>query len=324
MFILVISNTFVSSIPGITVAGENPELIKYTPVADAEFLFYSRPLSIDAIPVTPEGHPTPGVITKASKILSNFPLIVVRSGTLLAPKIPFVNITETPGNNIAEKTALPAIEKVLEASEIFGQELSNLIGEVFIGESVPGGTTTAQAVLTSLGYDSNVSSASKENPLKLKKEIVRKALERVGKNIPYDWYEALKEFGDPMMAFIMGFSHGYKGKIYLAGGTQMLAVAALLKETGVKPEKILTTKYVLNDKTATFEKTAKEIGINFYAANLNFSRSKYQGLRDYERGVVKEGVGAGGSVFISESKGIGADLIVKKVEEIYGSLIGKK
>ncbi|MDP8011816.1 MAG: nicotinate mononucleotide-dependent phosphoribosyltransferase CobT [Thermoplasmata archaeon] len=322
MFILVISNTDVASIPGITVAGKEQDLIKYTPIADAEFLFYGRPKSIDAIPVTPEGHPTPGIITKASKILANFPLLVVRSGTLIEPKIPFVNITNIPGNNIAEKTALPYLEKILENSELFGHEMS-FLNEIYIGESVPGGTTTAQAVLTGLGYESTVSSASQINPIDLKMKIVKKAIDRIGiKNL--DWYTSLKELGDPMMAFIVGFSHGYSGKIFLAGGTQMLAVAALMKESGKMPEKILTTKYVINDKSATFEKTAKEIGIDYYKANLDFSKSKYNGLKDYEKGIVKEGVGAGGSIYIAEKKGINVNEIIQKVEEIYGNITGKK
>ncbi|MGC8860035.1 MAG: TIGR00303 family protein [Aciduliprofundum sp.] len=324
MFLLTISNTEVASIPGITVAGGNPELIKYTPVADAEFLFYSKPISIDAIPVTPEGHPTPAIITKASKILAGFPIIVVRSGTIVEPRLPFINITDKQGRNIVERTALPHIEEVLERSEILGGQLSDVSDEVYIAESVPGGTTTAQAVLTSLGYESIVSSASSNNPILLKMEIVNKAIKRYGRSIPLDWYEALREFGDPMMAFAIGFSHGYSGRIYLAGGTQMLAVAALMKETGRKPESILTTKYVVNDRTATFEKTARDIGVNFYSAMLDFSESRYSGLRDYERGMVKEGVGAGASVYIAEERGIGIRSIVEKVEEIYENITSKK
>ena len=323
MFILVISNTEVATIPGITVAGKTPELIKYTPIADAEFLFYSKPLSIDAIPVTPAGHPTPGIITKASRLLTNFPIIVVRSGTILKPKIPYVEISDIPGNNILEKQAIPNLNSVLERSEIFGQGISDDFSEIYIGESIPGGTTTAQAILNARGYDSKVSSASNENPIDLKMKVVNKALERVGRK-SIDWYVALKELGDPMMAFIVGFSQGFKGKIYLAGGTQMLAVAALLKELGRKPEKILTTKYVVNDKTATFVKTSRDIGVEYYSADLDLSNSKYNGLKDYENGIVKEGVGAGGSVYIAEKYGINVSDIVKKVEEIYGNLIGKK
>jgi NaMN:DMB phosphoribosyltransferase len=44
--------------------------------------------------------------------------------------------------------------------------------------------------------------------------------------------------------------------------------------------------------------------------NLDFSRSPYEGLRYYERGYVKEGVGAGGTALIAHL------LTGKSVEEI--------
>ena len=50
MFILTIGNTAVSRIKGITAAGGNEELIKFTPPADAEYLFYDRPRCINSIP----------------------------------------------------------------------------------------------------------------------------------------------------------------------------------------------------------------------------------------------------------------------------------
>jgi len=321
MFILVISNTEVANIKGLTIAGESPELVKFTPVADAEFLFYNKPITIDAIPVTPEGHPTPAIITKASKILSKFPVLVVRSGTEIPPYVPHSNIYDKPGLNIVERTALPELEKILEKSEVLGKELS-FVNEVYIGESIPGGTTTAMAILNSLGYDSIVSSAGPNNPVELKRKVVSMAFQR--EKPRDDWYHNLKEYGDPMMAFVVGFSQGFNGKIYLAGGTQMLAVAALLKESGIKPEKILTTKYIVNDKSSTFVKTAREIGIEYYSANLDFSNSRFRGLRDYENGYVKEGVGAGGSVYLAQKAGFSPQDVSKKVEEIYENITGKK
>ncbi|MGC9122794.1 MAG: nicotinate mononucleotide-dependent phosphoribosyltransferase CobT [Thermoplasmata archaeon] len=321
MFILVISNTLVAQIPGITEAGANIELIKYTPVADAEFLFYSKPISIDAIPVTPEGHPTPAIITKAVKNILNFPIIVVRSGTILYPKIPHIFIHERPGENIMENDGLPHIDEILERSELLGMEFSDLFDNVYIAESVPGGTTTSLAVLNSLGYEASVSSSMKNNPINLKRKIVENSLKRKKAN---SWYESLKYFGDPMMAFIVGFSQGFKKEVYLFGGTQMLAAAALMKETGKMPRKIVTTRYVIEDKTATFSSTAKDIGVEYYASYLDFSDSKHFGLRDYESGMVKEGVGAGGSVYLAEKAGIKWEDIKNKIEEIYENIIKKR
>ena len=46
LFSFVISYSETCEIPGITFAGSNPELIKYTPPADAEFLHYGFVKSI--------------------------------------------------------------------------------------------------------------------------------------------------------------------------------------------------------------------------------------------------------------------------------------
>jgi NaMN:DMB phosphoribosyltransferase len=60
--------------------------------------------------------------------------------------------------------------------------------------------------------------------------------------------------------------------------------------------------------------------IPILAANLNFSQMKHNGLKAYEEGVVKEGVGAGGSVIASilSTKGtITIRQIQQKIEDDY-------
>ena len=49
LFALTISHTETCTIPGITIAGATPELAKYTPAADAEFLRYGKCKSIAEI-----------------------------------------------------------------------------------------------------------------------------------------------------------------------------------------------------------------------------------------------------------------------------------
>ncbi len=316
LFLLVISNTNVAEIPGITVAGENPEIIKYTPPADAEYLFYDRPLCISSVPVTPAGHPTPGIITKAVKELVNMPVLVVRAGSIIAPNLPYIHITDLPGENIVNDTAIKDLDTIMNNAKILARQVDE--SEIMIAESIPGGTTTAQAILTALGYDAQVSSADIENPISLKKEIVKKALSRL--KAPITWKTALKELGDPMMAFVNGFVPEFEGSVYLAGGTQMLAVSALLKEQGIKVKKITTTRYITEDRSSSFKKTADEIGADYYAAPLNFSGSKYKGLRDYESGMVKEGVGAGGAVYLAEKNGVSINKITERVEQLYSKL----
>ena len=75
----------------------------------------------------------------------------------------------------------------------------------------------------------------------------------------------------------------------------MAAVAAVLRHLGEdRPLTVATTKYVVQDPSSHFLEMARDLEVEPYAAPLDFSRSPFPGLADYERGFVKEGVGAGG------------------------------
>jgi len=96
--------------------------------------------------------------------------------------------------------------------------------------------------------------------------------------------------------------------VLLAGGTQMLAVYALMRSlmdnlglTGNLEEVVVgTTRWVAEDKTGDTVGLAKLIGnIPLCATQLDFTNSSYPSLRAYEQGFVKEGVGAGGSAIAS-------------------------
>ena len=330
LFLLVLGNTEISTVPGISVAGATPELTKLTPVADAEYLFHEKPLTIDVIPVTPEGHPTPAIITKAAKELANFPVLVVRGGTYLGPLVPYVHISGAVGRDFRKEPALPEFGEIIRHAKLFGEELNKLpIKELVIGESTPGGTTTAQAVLWALSYEARTSSASPNNPQSLKEKVISEAFKRVGiekGHLRDNPLEALRQFGDPMMATVIGIALGFRRDIIFAGGTQMLAISALLKALGEDLNRfmIATTKWVVNDGSATFLETAKEIGIITYSADLDFSESEFKGLRDYERGYVKEGVGAGGATWLAVKAGFSPKEVSRKVEELYRRLMEMK
>ena len=76
----------------------------------------------------------------------------------------------------------------------------------------------------------------------------------------------------------------------------MLAVSAVLRHQGYnRPLFVATTRYVVEDKSAHVKEIAQELGVEVYSAPLDFSHSSFPGLSDYERGFVKEGVGAGGA-----------------------------
>ena len=90
-------------------------------------------------------------------------------------------------------------------------------------------------------------------------------------------------------------------EVLLAGGSQMLAVAALIEALhGPRALDLMavgTTRWVIQDPAADVSGLAQEIasGLPVLAANLDFSGSRHAGLRAYEQWLVKEGVGAGGA-----------------------------
>ncbi|MBB5253461.1 nicotinate mononucleotide-dependent phosphoribosyltransferase CobT [Sulfurisphaera ohwakuensis] len=319
LYILVIATTDISLIPGLTVAGTTPELTHFTPAADAEFLIKGKCSVINTVPVTPNGIPTPAIITRASLEFVKIPRLVVNAGSRIKPNLPLIDLGGEPGGDIRKGSLRKEVaERILNNGVSLGEEFSNSFDFLIIGESIPAGTTTAMAVLVGLGYDAldKVSSASPENPKELKKKIVYEAI----KDLPSDLMGKLAKLSDPMLLGVSGIALGFKGKILLAGGTQMTAAAAIIKEFNknkLKDIAIGTTKWIINDRSSDIIGLAKAVGIPILAAWLDFTNSKFEGLKVYEKGFVKEGVGAGGASIYAMKRGVTNEQILGKVEEIY-------
>jgi uncharacterized protein (TIGR00303 family) len=303
MFSCIISYTTTSEIPGLTVAGENPELVKYTPPADSEFLYYGHCKCINAVPATPDGKPTPALITRAALHAADIPLLVVDAGTKVKPSIPYISFGLEPGRNIVDENAMDEsmVRRAFDHGELLGKQLAALSDLVVIGESVPGGTTTALAVLSALGIDARfkVSSSMPENPHDLKNTLVASAIKRVGSaGSPF---EAVAAFGDPMMPSVAGIASGALaagGRAMLAGGTQMSAVVAILKRLGRPLDGLCigTTSYVAKDPSADLVGLVRATSHNvpILSCDLHLGESSKPGLQAFAKGFVKEGVGAGG------------------------------
>ena len=299
-FALVISHTDTSEIPGITVAGSAPDMMKFTPPADAEFLHYGSCLCINEIPKTPDGKPTPALLTKVALESASIPHIVINAGSKISPKLPFISTDLPHGKNIEQYPALKH-EDVIHAVDfgrIVGRTLASLTDCLVIGESLPAGTTTAMATLQGLGYDAKVSSSSDKNPLEMKKSVVEKAASRLTNKEPFS---VIANMGDPMIPFVAGMLSTASGmcKVMLAGGTQMAAVLAFAKTLGYHNSSVAigTTKYVVDDTSANFLETVKQIDdIPVIAVDPKLSESKIPGLKAFSQGFAKEGVGAGAAV----------------------------
>jgi len=329
-----IGSTKTSTIPGISIAGATPELTLYTPAADVEYLLYGRPLSADRIPVTPEGIPTPALITRAALSSSNIPFIVVNTGSYVEPRIPHVNLpSKIVGERIDLGEALPyeAAKGLFEESRTLARELARLAELVILGESIPGGTTTALGVLVGLGYEAwgMVSSAAPENPQDLKQRVVKEGLEKSSRLPSSDPFEAVARLGDPVHVSMAGFLTGAverDARIILAGGTQMAAVLAIAKhaDTPLRGRVLIgTTRWLVNDGSSDLVGLVKMVypSVPVVAYDLDFSNAPYEGLRYYERGYVKEGVGAGGTCIATTAvKGIAHKRLLDSIYEEYERL----
>jgi len=196
------------------------------------------------------------------------------------------------------------VSHAVDYGRIVGRSLASLTDCLVIGESIPGGTTTALAVLKALGFNAKVSSSIPNNPIELKNQIVSSALERIDSEHPYS---IVAKVGDPMIPFVAGMlsSASSISNVMLAGGTQMAAVLAFASKIGFNEENtaIGTTSYITDDDTANFTSLVKEIAdIPAISVNPGLKNSQYPGLKAFSEGFAKEGVGAGGSIISSMIK----------------------
>jgi uncharacterized protein (TIGR00303 family) len=331
IFVCTISYTETSQVPGITFAGANPDLIKYTSPADSEFLFHGRCFSISGVPATPDGIPTPALLTRTALLLGKIPCLVVNSGSKISPKIPYVSFGISYGKNIQHEAALQLFEaqQAFDYGNVLGNQLSKSNDLVVLGESIPGGTTTALGVLTGFGIDANykVSSSMPTNPHDLKIRVVKEAIKNYNLSDLKDPFKIVSLLGDPMIPAVAGIATGViksGSRVMLAGGTQMAAVLALMASLKVPLDKICigTTSYVTNDDNSDLDFLVRSISsdVPVLSVNPGLDKSTKNGLLMYDKGVVKEGVGSGGALLTLLLKLNGSlekDIFLRKLEEEY-------
>lgn len=325
LFSFVISYTETCEISGITFAGTDKDSIQFTPPADAEYLHYGYCKTIDKIPMTPDGKPTPGLLTKTALESASIPHLTINAGSKISPQLPFINTGLSFGKNISTQDAMTdsQVSHAVDYGRIVGRNMASLTDCLIIGESIPGGTTTALAVLKALGFDAKVSSSIPNNPVELKNQIVNSALERIDSD---QHYNIIAKVGDPMIPFVAGMlsSASEISKVMLAGGTQMTAVLAFASKIGFNEDNtaIGTTSYITEDKSANFKNLVPEISdIPVISVNPGLGNSQYSVLKAFSEGFAKEGVGAGGSIISSMLKtGNDSAKFLEMVEKEYHRL----
>jgi NaMN:DMB phosphoribosyltransferase len=154
-------------------------------------------------------------------------------------------------------------------------------------------------VLRGLGHPAQVSSSFVNNPVALKEEICRHVQDSIRSHRLTDPLDIVRVGGDPMIAAAAGILSTYRGQAILAGGTQMLAVAAVAGMMGIRVPPLATTVYVRDDPGAGFAGTAARLGARVYYVDPGFGDIGHRGLARYCEGEVKEGIGAGGAMLLA-------------------------
>jgi uncharacterized protein (TIGR00303 family) len=336
LFICVIGVTETAKIPGISAAGKQPELTDYTPPADVELLLNGMCKCIHGVPVTPEGVPTPALITFSALKLASIETVAASGGLRIKPQVPFLDFGGKAGRDIRTGDAVDNVEEVMQKARVAGEHLAKKTDYMVVGESIPGGTTTALSVLLAMGVDARgkVSSSMPCNPHKLKVDTAEAGLKAASisfGSLADDPMKAVSCVGDPMLPAFAGLVLGAARTVpvLIAGGTQMgaaLAIINALNADTLGNLAITTTRWVVEDSTSDLKGIVAQIAdIPILAADLDFSQSRFEGLKAYEKGMVKEGVGAGGAciaaILKSQSK-ITSKAILEETEANYKQLIG--
>jgi uncharacterized protein (TIGR00303 family) len=337
-FLCVLGHTETCLVPGLSAAGISEELRPLTPAADAEVVHLGEARCLPLLPSHPLGAAGPSGITRAALGLARIHADFVGAGLPVWPDTDCARISEQPGANITGGDAVPNARDLFEAGFLIGREAASRAAYLVLGESVPGGTTTALALLIALGYaaQGRVSGSMPGNAHALKHQVASAALVSAGIAFGQgrlDPMAAAAHVGDPMQPLACGIAMGATRAgcdVLLAGGSQMVAVAALLLAVGgthaIERVAIGTTRWIVEDPAADVPGLAVDISpdLPVLAANLNFSPSRHAGLRAYESFLVKEGVGAGGACIAALlATGASIETLERGIDAVYDGLLGR-
>jgi uncharacterized protein (TIGR00303 family) len=324
LFACVLGFTETGLIPGISAAGATPTDRQYTALADAEFL-YGGAQPNPQYPLPPlQAGASPVLITRAVVTGQQIPLYLFKAGLTHPPSVPMIDLGGSPARCLSQANALDLsmVEHLFQQGLHWGAKLAAEVPESYIvlSECVVGGTTTALAILSGLGWNAagKVNSSHPTCNHAQKWQIVQMGLNQLNAltksrlthvspaPAALHPFHLVAAVGDPMQIVVAGMAlaASLSRGVLLAGGTQMLAVYALMKAIAAaerltwRPERVMvgTTRWVAEDATGDTIGLAEMINAPLLAGQLNFANAHYATLRAYEQGYVKEGVGAGGAM----------------------------
>ncbi|QPV62435.1 TIGR00303 family protein [Halosimplex litoreum] len=313
--VLAVGTTETATIDGISAAGADADAMVHTPSADAEIVSYGEPIRAPVVPVSPTGTPTPALVTRAVRDLVDFDLTVVDAGLAEPTGAPTVTVGARPGGDVREEDPVSTAHGAFEAARQFGRALPD--EAIYLGESIPGGTTTALGVQAALGEREGrgagvgVSSSLPENPLERKREVVAEGLVTSGLDEGAAAGEpkvALRRMGDPVLAVVAGTALGCletDTAVTLAGGTQMATVATLVRHAGVEGRlELATTSFVAADTSVDLDAVAESLDLSVTVTDPGFDEGDHPAFDGYVRGEAKEGVAMGGALALARATGV--------------------
>lgn len=313
-FGLVLGFTETGLVPGISAAGATPASRRLTALADAEFLV-NGPQRSPQFPLPPlQAGASPALISRAVVQDLQLPVEVFNAGLLQPPSVAHIDLAGPTARCLSSGQAMPLarVQQLWQQGLAWGTRLGQRQSGRYLvlGECVVGGTTTALAVLLGLGLDAEgrVNSSHPTCNHSQKRSLVQAGLARSGfaRALPPggDPLQLVAAVGDPMQPVVAGMAlaASRQAGVLLAGGTQMLAVYALMRSLAAHyqvdwcPEAVAvgTTRWVAEDPTGDTVGLAEATGACLLATQLSFAAAAFPQLQVYEQGFVKEGVGAGG------------------------------
>jgi uncharacterized protein (TIGR00303 family) len=336
LFACVLGFTDTCLIPGISAAGKTAADRRYTAIADAEFLAHGvRAQPQHPLPPLIAGA-SPVYITRAIVAALDLPLYIFNAGLPTPPTIPHIDLGGKPAACLTTGKALPVeiVTHLYQQGLIWGEKLATAAGDgyLIIGECVVGGTTTALSLLSGLGIDAagKVNSSHPVCNHQQKWAIVQQGLSQLDLSL-LSPLELVAAIGDPMQIVVAGMAIAASRTcgVLLAGGTQMLAVAALIQAIAMErcleidPAQIVvgTTAWVAGDRSGDTVALAELIPqFPLISTQLSFAASRYPQLQVYEQGFVKEGVGAGGAaIAASLYRDWGQVELLSAIEQLLGA-----
>ena len=327
-FVLVAGTTETALRDGISAAGADTDQMRQTPSADAEIVCYGRPVRAESVPVSPTGCPTPALVTRAVRELLEVELVAVDGGLGEPTAAPTVSVGAGVGRDITEQDPVPTAHGAFAAARQFGRKLP--ADELWLAETIPGGTTTSLGVLRALGETSMVSSSLPENPIEQKEQVVAEGLEAssmAAGDAAGQPKRAVRRMGDPVLATLAGLTAGAVESdtaVTLAGGTQGIAVAALVRHAGYEgPLGLATTSYVADDVTADLRASAEALEADLTVTDPGFEATDHVAMERFVAGEAKEGVGMGGALALADRAGIPMADVRDRFAAVYDDLVGE-